>query len=427
MVEKRTGTTGKRRKKLSHHSHDHDNDDISSSIAARKATSSSTGGLDTFLQRLDDIDLTVTKIDHKQRETTAESSILHGDESDLTASSPSSVKTAASSTKLQQTQSLTSNTNAQNPNRGQLLKKAILLVFSLLFLYVLHDTLRKPPSQRLLGEHPLRSFLLWVKSHPFAGAAAFILVYGMFVALLLPGTPLTLGGGYVYKISYGWVAGVGMATLTSMLGSLCGSCFCFVLGRYVMRERVRKWGRKYPLFDAIDLAVSDNGFKIMCLLYLTPILPLGPVSYMCGTTSMPLAKFAAAKIAALPLMLLYVLIGASTDTFMGGDEVEDRKGASVIAVGGKENVQVGVDEDMHRKMVLFGLCLSIVSMTTVSHFVKKELYKIFDKQKKDKGEGDYRKEGTEHVELISRTDNLQRRQRGATLSADNGMLDEETA
>ncbi len=123
-------------------------------------------------------------------------------------------------------------------------------------------------------------------------------------------------------------------------------------------------------------AVSDNGFKIMCLLYLTPILPLGPVSYMCGTTSMPLAKFAAAKIAALPLMLLYVLIGASTDTFMGGDEMEDRKGASVIAVGGKENVQVGVDEDMHRKMVLFGLCLSIVSMTTVSHFVKKELYKV---------------------------------------------------
>mmetsp|Transcript_13903 Transcript_13903/g.29657 ORF Transcript_13903/g.29657 Transcript_13903/m.29657 type:complete len:166 (-) Transcript_13903:2-499(-) len=165
----------------------------------------------------------------------------------------------------------------------------------------------------------------------------------------------------------------------------------------------------------------------MCLLYLTPILPLGPVSYMCGTTSMPLAKFAAAKIAALPLMLLYVLIGASTDTFMGGDGMEDGEGASAKAVGGKEIAKVGVDEDTHRKMVLFGLCLSIVSMTAVSHFVKKELYKIFDKQKKDKGEGDYRNEGTEQVELISRTDNLQRRPRGATWSAENGMHDEESA
>lgn len=91
---------------------------------------------------------------------------------------------------------------------------------------------------------------------------------------------------------------------------------------------------------------------------------------------MPLAKFAAAKIAALPLMLLYVLIGASTDTFMGGDGMEDGEGGSVKAVGGKEIAKVGVDEDTHRKMVLFGLCLSIVSMTTVSHFVKKELYKV---------------------------------------------------
>ncbi len=61
--------------------------------------------------------------------------------------------------------------------------------------------------------------------------------------------------------------------------------------------------------------MSENGFRIVCLLYLTPVLPLGPVSYMFGTTSMPLSRFAAAKIAAVPLMMLYTFIGASTDTF----------------------------------------------------------------------------------------------------------------
>lgn len=44
-----------------------------------------------------------------------------------------------------------------------------------------------------------------------------------------------------------------MATFTSMAGSLFGSCSCFIMGRYIMRDRVRRWGRKYPLFDAIDL------------------------------------------------------------------------------------------------------------------------------------------------------------------------------
>ena len=61
--------------------------------------------------------------------------------------------------------------------------------------------------------------------------------------------------------------------------------------------------------------MSENGFRIVCLLYLTPVLPLGPVSYMFGKTRMPLLRFAAGKIAAVPLMMLYTFIGASTDTF----------------------------------------------------------------------------------------------------------------
>lgn len=198
-----------------------------------------------------------------------------------------------------------------------------------------------------------------------------------------------------------------------------------------MRDRVRKWGRKYPLFDAIDIAVSDNGFKIMCLLYLTPILPLGPVSYMCGTTSMPLIRFASAKIAALPLMLLYVFIGASTDTFFGAGT--EHSGA--VEGGGdspKTVKKMGVDEETHRKMVLFGLCLSIISMSLVSHFVKKELYKIFDKQKKEKAGEDYYHQtdsfnnADEQVEMVGRKDTLLRRPRGHIAErTESGLQDEE--
>jgi len=202
-----------------------------------------------------------------------------------------------------------------------------------------------------------------------------------------------------------------------------------------MRDRVRKWGRKYPLFDAVDLAVSEKGFTIMCLLYLTPVLPLGPVSYMCGTTSMPLVRFASAKIAALPLMLVYVFIGASTDTFLGGGTMEQH-GVGVVdgggLDGGKSGKKMGVDEETHRKMVLFGLCLSIVSMSLVSHFVKKELYKIFDKQKKEKAEGDkYHRTDSfntveEQVEMGGRTDELLRRPRGHTAERiEAGLQDEE--
>jgi len=84
-----------------------------------------------------------------------------------------------------------------------------------------------------------------------------LLILGIFVDEAQPNLciiqPLTLGGGYVYKVTYGWVWGIAAGTIISTAGSLLGSCSCFILGRYIMRDRVRKWGRKYPLFDAIDI------------------------------------------------------------------------------------------------------------------------------------------------------------------------------
>ena len=59
----------------------------------------------------------------------------------------------------------------------------------------------------------------------------------------------------------------------------------------------------------LTVAVAENGLRIMAMLYLTPVLPLGPVSYMVGTTSMRLSRFVMAKVASLPLMMLYVFIG----------------------------------------------------------------------------------------------------------------------
>ncbi len=167
--------------------------------------------------------------------------------------------------------------------------------------------------------------------------------------------------------------------------------------------------------------MSKNGFRIVCLIYLTLVLPLGPVSYMFGMTSMPLSRLAAAKIAAVLLMMLYTFIGASTDTFfstvgtattaaaadgdvfvetsssangdggggggiVGGGGVvteEDAAGEGEGVMGGGivwKYGGVGVDEETHRKMVLFGVILSVVSMSLVSHFIKNELYKV-DKRK----------------------------------------------
>ena len=70
--------------------------------------------------------------------------------------------------------------------------------------------------------------------------------------LFLPGTPLVMGAGYIFKVKFGWLVGVSLCSIISLGGSLMGSVMCFLVGRYCLRGTVRRWSKKYPLFDPID-------------------------------------------------------------------------------------------------------------------------------------------------------------------------------
>jgi len=223
----------------------------------------------------------------------------------------------------------------------------------------------RSPEDRWLKPEASAKFLEWVEAHPSLGMGAFLIVIAVCVVTMVPvGTPLTLGCGYIYKGVYGWGPGVALATLVSMAGSALGAVMCFLLGRYMMRDRARKWIRKYPLFDAIDVAAAEHGFRIMAMLYLTPILPLGPVSYMCGSTSMTLSNFVLAKVASLPLMTLYVFIGASAGTLIADTEAIESNSTLIVS----------------------GILLSMVMIVGISHFIRKELMRILDQKKGAKEE-----------------------------------------
>lgn len=277
---------------------------------------------------------------------------------------------------------------------------------------LLWDALMRPPEERFLKPDNVAEFLKWVEVNPYWGIGAFLIVIAVCVILLLPiGTPLTMGCGFIYKGVYGWYMGVAVATTVSMAGSALGAVGCFLLGRYMMRDRVRKWVRKYPIFDAIDMgklfllclgvqfgcvlqaascniilccvvlccyvccvvcngskwfhshvfatAVSEHGLRIMAMLYLTPVLPLGPVSYMCGSTSMPLSSFVFAKIASLPLMMLYVYIGAAAGTLIADSQAIEHNSTLIIS----------------------GIGLSTVMISCISNYIRKELMLILDRQK----------------------------------------------
>jgi len=119
----------------------------------------------------------------------------------------------------------------------------------------------------------------------------------------------------------------------------------------------------------------------MAMLYLTPVLPLGLVSYMCGTTAMDLYSFAVAKIVSLPFYLVYTFIGASAHSFIKGGKGSKIKNASESL----SNEAKQLEEN--RFLIVSGLILSIVMMTLITRNIRKELMKILDQQKKEKVAG----------------------------------------
>ena len=73
---------------------------------------------------------------------------------------------------------------------------------------------------------------------------------------------------------------------------------------------------------AIDRAVAEQGFKIVFLSRLSPLLPFGVVSYSFGLTNISLRRYALATwLGMTPGTVLYVYLGAAAkeigDVFSG--------------------------------------------------------------------------------------------------------------
>jgi len=88
-----------------------------------------------------------------------------------------------------------------------------------------------------------------------------------------------------------------------------------------------------------------------------------------GLTSMPILSFTLANLASIPLLILYVFIGATA--------------GQLFVNGKKENESAVTEEQQQSWMVLLGMCLSFISIALISYLVKKELKKVFDENEKE--------------------------------------------
>lgn len=148
----------------------------------------------------------------------------------------------------------------------------------------------------------LRTSLIWVESLGSWGVAAFIVIYNVATILFIPGTLLTMSGGVLFGVVWGSVYVAIAATL--------GATWAFLIGRYLCRDVVCRMIQGNAKFKAIDKAVAQEGFKIVLLTRLSPVLPFNLLNYAFGVTQVSLRDYILGSLGMIPGTVMYVYLGS---------------------------------------------------------------------------------------------------------------------
>jgi len=262
-------------------------------------------------------------------------------------------------------------------NRRKRIRKIIISVLLLgLISFVIADSLTNKYIKQ-----GIEVFLEWIEENPIIGMFAFMGLYFIATVLFIPGSILTLGGGFIFSNAFGLGIGVVIATISVFLGASSGAIVAFLLGRYILRDWVENLTHKYPIFEAIDAALKEKGFRIMALLRLSPIIPFNALNYISGVTAISLAAYSWAIIAILPGTILYVFLGATAGSLVDSSQRSDNETITIVTI-------------------IIGAIFGILGVFAVSYYAKQELNTILQRQEDERNSLNYDAPTNENEESI---------------------------
>ncbi|XP_019465478.1 PREDICTED: uncharacterized protein LOC109363666 isoform X3 [Lupinus angustifolius] len=149
----------------------------------------------------------------------------------------------------------------------------------------------------------LNYFSIFIQGYGLAGYALFVAVYAALEILAIPAIPLTMSAGLLFGPLVGTI-------IVSISGTVAASA-AFLIARYFARDRILKLVEGNKKFLAIDKAIGENGFRVVTLLRLSPLLPFSLGNYLYGLTSVKFIPYVLGSwLGMLPGSWAYVSAGA---------------------------------------------------------------------------------------------------------------------
>ena len=192
-------------------------------------------------------------------------------------------------------------------------------------------------------------WLVFLRDMGLAGVVIFLLLQ-VLVAMVgvLPASLIGIAAGAVYGV----VIGFGL----SACGVLVGAAISFGLTRSTLRPSIVKVLEKRAGLTRFDTAFGRDGWRIVLLLRISPIMPFSITSYALGLSSVRFQDYAVGTFASLPALFLYVIIGT-----LGAHSI-------AAAENNASNVHIAI----------FGIGIFITALLTlkIGHMIRASLRQI---------------------------------------------------
>ena len=148
------------------------------------------------------------------------------------------------------------------------------------------------------------------------GAHSIVTVFAIFFFasfVLVPRTFLCLGAGAALGFS---------AVLVVLPSTILGGILAFLLARYVLSDRIRRYVFARPRWSFILETVDEEGWRLLALLRFASPIPNAVQNYVFAFTSIRLLPYVIISlVCSIPQLVLYVYLGSVSRTLFLNDDL----------------------------------------------------------------------------------------------------------
>jgi uncharacterized membrane protein YdjX (TVP38/TMEM64 family) len=144
------------------------------------------------------------------------------------------------------------------------------------------------------------------------GYVLFVVAYVFATLILFPEAIFTLLAGALFGTVWG--------SVIAWCCALAGSFAAFLLTRIWLREHIEKHFEKNRWLKAVNRSLPEEGWKVVALARLSPLVPFGMQNYLFGVTKVKRRDyFVATSIAIVPGTVIYAFLGSTGRQLLGSE------------------------------------------------------------------------------------------------------------